>query len=497
MYSRSRLVLAVIEHARTRPDAPALSWQDRRISYAELAETTRSAAAAIASLPPGPVGVVGEKSAETVAVILGCVAAGRRFLVPAPTLPVPTLSTLYERAGCVGVVVAGGARRDSNAAHLADHVVDVHAIALPGPRSDIEADPVSFMLTTSGSTGVPKIVPLTVAAVDRFAEWAGAELGLGAGRRVLNYAPLNFDLCLLEIWATLRHGGCAVMVDPDQATNGAALLDLLDGVHVVQAVPMFYELLIGAAAGPGPASVDQVIVTGDSFRPARVADLRGLFPTARLTNVYGCTETNDSFLHELGTAPDTESDVIPIGAPLPGVHALLVREDGTVLRGAGVGELLVSTPFQTAGYLDTPGGEAKFVGHPEHTDDRRYFRSGDLVRRLPDGTLVLEGRTDFRVKIRGQQVNTQEVEQVLLDHDGVLEAAAVAVPDERTGHRLHVVVRRATGAVNSLVLRKHCADRLPPAAIPSTLRVTDDPLPRTATGKVDRKHITEKLEPVG
>jgi acyl-coenzyme A synthetase/AMP-(fatty) acid ligase len=118
------------------------------------------------------------------------------------------------------------------------------------------------------------------------------------------------------------------------------------------------------------------------------------------------------------------------------------------------------------------------------------------VRRTTSGRLLLEGRTDFRVKIRGQQVYVQEVERVLLDHANVLEAAAVAVPDQHTGHRLHVLVR-TDGTTNSLVLRKHCADRLPPAAIPSTMRVTEDPLPRTSTGKVDRKHITENLELVG
>ena len=260
---------------------------------------------------------------------------------------------------------------------------------------------------------------------------------------------------------------------------------------------MFYELLVAAATRAGRAgvgSVDQVVVTGDSLRPARVADLMWLFPGARCTNVYGCTETNDSFIGEFG-AGAVLADAIPIGAPLPGVRALLVGEDGAVLDGPGVGELLVNTPFQTPGYLDSPD---RYVGHPHGADELRYFRSGDLVRRTEDGALVLAGRADFRVKIRGQQVNLQEVEQVLLDHAGVLEAAAVAVPDADIGHRLHVVVRLdRTAEVNSLVLRRHCAGRLPPAAIPSTMRITDEPLPRTSTGKVDRKHITETLELVG
>jgi acyl-coenzyme A synthetase/AMP-(fatty) acid ligase len=385
-------------------------------------------------------------------------------------------------------VVAATAGGASNAAQLTTQVVDVHAGLPHEPDTDVDADEVAFLLTTSGSTGTPKIVPLTSAAVDRFALWADAEFGLGPGRRVLNYAPLNFDLCLLEIWATVRGGGCVVLADPERATDGAALLDLLvdQEVHVVQAVPMFYELLAAVPGARAADRVDRVVVTGDAFRPGRLPALRALFPNARVDNVYGCTETNDSFSHQLGS----DLSEIPIGTPLPGVRALLVREDGTVLHGPGVGELLVSTPFQTPGYLDSPD---RFVAHPDGTDDLRYFRSGDLVRRSATGTLVIEGRTDFRVKVRGQQVNLQEVEQVLLDHAGVLEAAAIAVPDQHAGHRLHVVVR-TDGTANSLVLRRHCADRLPSAAVPSTLRITEDPLPRTSTGKVDRKHITATME---
>ena len=487
----------MLEHASKRPNAPALIWRDRQVGYAELAAMTRSAAAGIAALSPGPIGVVAEKAPETVALVLGCLAAGRRFLLPAPTLPVPTLQDLHRRADCTHIVSAPQVRADSNGAGLADQLLDVHIGHEGDELPATTGEDVSFLLTTSGSTGVPKIVPLTVGAVDRFADWAGAELGLGPGRRVLNYAPLSFDLCLLEVWATLRHGGCVVLVDPDRATSGPALLDLLalHEVDVVQAVPMCFELMLTAAERVGHAglrSVDQVVVTGDALQPARLTDLARLFPAARLSNVYGCTETNDSFRCVLDACMASATS-LPIGEPLPGVRALLVHEDGSVLDGPGVGELLVSTPFQTPGYLDAPD---RFVAHPEGTDELRYFRSGDLVRRTASGTLLLEGRTDFRVKIRGQQVYVQEVERVLLDHSAVLEAAAIAVPDQHTGHRLHVLVR-TDGTTNSLVLRKHCADRLPPAAIPSTMRVTEDPLPRTSTGKVDRKHITENLELVG
>ncbi len=465
---------AVDRHATTQPDAPALIWQDTVVTYRELAAGARAAAATVAALPPGPVGVNATKSAEAVTFVLGCLAAGRTVVLPAPTLPADTLATLFERAGVAAVVDATDLARFTGGA------------AAP---QDVDT---AFMLTTSGSTGVPKLVPLATEGIERFAQWAHDEFDLGPGRRVLNYAPLNFDLCLLEIWATLRHGGCVVLVNPEIAADCDALLRLVVATkpHVVQAVPLFFQLLTEAAGDTGARLSDtaHVIFTGDAMNPGRLGELRALFPGARLHNVYGCTETNDSFRYEVRAGDETRA-ALPLGEPLPGVYTDLVA-GGEILTGPGVGELVVRTPFQSAGYHDSVAPEGAFGPHPVRQDGNRWFRTGDLVRRDEHGEYFLEGRADFRVKVRGQQVYLQHVEDVLLAAKGVLEAVALAVPDEHAGKRLHVVVRRhANSRLNSLVLRKYLAERLPPAAIPSTLHIGPEPLPRTSTGKVDRQAL--------
>ncbi|WP_034591737.1 AMP-binding protein [Hamadaea tsunoensis] len=446
------------DHARRTPDAPALADRASTVTYGELDRLVAAAADRLAGHSAGPVAVPAVKSPRTVATVLAGLRTRRPVLLLSPTLPEPTIAEIVERAGCAVIADGDGWRA--------------------GPGGGTEVAP-GLLLTTSGSTGVPKIVPLADQATYAFARWADETFGLGPGRRVLNYAPLNFDLCLLDVWGTLAAGGCCVLVDERQATNPRQLAGLVGDVQVVQGVPLLFELL--ATAGTVAPGVEHVIVTGDAIRAECLARLPEMFPNAARYNVYGCTETNDSFIGPLDPGVP-----IVLGSTLPGVQAL-VMTDGGALAGDGEGELWVSTPFQTAGYLHGALAE-KFAVR----DGVRYFRSGDLVRRS-GAELSLVGRTDFQVKVAGQRVNLQEVEACLLAHPEVTEAAVVAVRDERYGHRLYAAVRRRPGGLDSLELRRHCAQRLPGAAIPGWFSIGDAALPRTSTGKVDRNQIRTDL----
>jgi acyl-coenzyme A synthetase/AMP-(fatty) acid ligase len=187
---------------------------------------------------------------------------------------------------------------------------------------------------------------------------------------------------------------------------------------------------------------------------------------------------------------------VPVGQPLPGVRTLIKTEDGTFLDGTGTGELLVWTPFQTRGYLNAALNAERFAPHPETGDGETiYYHSGDVVRRHDDGSLTLEGRADFYVKVRGVRVSTQVVEQAIQEHPDVIEVAVVAVPDDLAGKRLHAVLRREPDSkLNSLTLRKHCAERLARTEMPSTIEIVTESLPKTSTGKIDRKRVLARLE---
>lgn len=454
-------------------DAPALAWTGGQLSHSQLDAMAGGAAARLDALGLGarePIAVRGRKSPEAIALVLACLMTGRPALVPSPDLRDDVLAELLERSGTHRQVHA-----------VTEEPEDIVPLT-PGPAD------LALMLTTSGSTGTPKVVALSHGAVQRFAAWASARFEIGFGSRVLSYCGLNFDLSLLEVWATVLRGGCAVLAAPERSAHGAHLLDLIEGqrVEVVQGVPLLYRLLIDAAAeGRELAGVRHAILTGDTMPLALLERLPRLFPNARLHSVYGCTETNDSFVYEVDVPRVLELGAMPLGEPLPGVEALVVC-DGEVVEDEGSGELWVSTPFQTGGYLGAPSHADAFVDDPLG-EGLTYFRTGDLVRRDAAGGLFLEGRTDMHVKVRGVGVNLQEVEQTLLDHPDVTEAAVVAFDDELAGKRPHAVVRTRAGAgVSSLRLRSHCARRLTRVAIPSTIEVQDEPLPRTITGKVDR-----------
>ncbi|MET0134524.1 MAG: AMP-binding protein, partial [Kibdelosporangium sp.] len=467
----SRRFLAAFSHwAARQPDALALVQGDRLVSYARLAEAAAEARAAVAVLrmPYGAtVCVPAEKSPQVIALIIGCLQAGTRVFLPSPDLGTQAMAELCAEVGCLYVLTPHGVPR-----RIGDN---------SSPRA---GDEPGLLLTTSGSTGLPKTVVLSVEGVDRFLEWAAGQFTSGPGTTVLNYAPLNFDLCLLDIWATLNAGGCVELVEPARATNGRYLRELCRRrpIDLIQAVPMFYRLLADTASDAEDTftSLAHVIFTGDVMPLNLLSRLPALFPRAKLWNVYGCTETNDTFLHEVNVSEALDRGAVAIGRPITGVTTRIVDEAGAVVPAAGSGELLVASPFQAHGYLDP-----RLTGQKWRDG---FYHTGDLVTRDQDGLVFLAGRNDFHVKVRGVRTNLQEVEHVVLGHEDVLEAAVIAVPDEITGHQLRAVVRRRPrSSLDSIQLRVHCAAKLPRTAIPALVEIVDDELPRTSTGKVDRR----------
>ncbi|MGW8488878.1 AMP-binding protein [Streptomyces sp. NPDC055886] len=477
---------AISRHAQDQPDRTALVSAGRRVSYAELERLTARAAAELDGAAFGSVRalcVPAHKSAETVALLLAAWRRGISTLVPSPALGAAALSTLTAQAHgpLTAVAVPGGGvtlSREETDPALAD------GFSAPDPEESL------LTLTTSGSTGVPKLVPVRVEAFDRFADWATAKFGLDGDTRALSFSPLNFDLALLDVWTVLEAGGTVVLADAGASGDAGYLRDLTqaNGVTLVQGVPLLHRLL--AADDARYPAVRTVVFTGEAVSEQGLRDTFAACPAARFHNVFGCTETNDSFVLDID--PDAYAHPLSIGDPIEGTDAVLLIEGaaGTeVLEGPGTGELLVHTPFQTCGYLEQARNAQAFMPDPRG-GGAMFYRTGDLVHRDADGRHFLQGRADFQVKVRGVRTNTLEVETVLGAHPDVVEAAVVALPCPEAGTRLHAeVVRRDGTSLSSLGLRAYAAKHLPRHAVPSSVGLAGTPLPKTPTGKPDRKSI--------
>ncbi|MGW0928111.1 AMP-binding protein [Streptomyces sp. NPDC002644] len=480
-----QLADAVGSHRGRHPDRVALSCCHRSLTYRQLDDLTRTFTEHLRRLPldvGATVCVPAHKSPETVALLLAVFRQGLVALVPSPDLGVEALDRLSRRARA-RLLLRADERAGLTAEPVEPDEAEATGFAVP------DAARTRLLLTTSGSTGTPKIVPIPVDGFTAFADWAADAFELGADDVALSYAPLNFDLALLDLWTFLRLGAHVVLVGKEHAADAGRLRSLVSerGVTFVQGVPLLHRLLARDTDGVYPA-VRHAVFTGEAMPADLLPAVFAAYPRARLHNVFGCTETNDSFVHEVprAGAGAGAGERLPIGRPLPGVHALVVDADGAVLDGPGHGELLVATPFQTDGYLQSSLDEAAFT----EIGGRRYYRTGDLVVRSADGLVHLEGRADWQVKVRGIRTNLQEVEAVIGAHPEVAEAVVVALPDDRAGVRLHAVVtRRPVTALTGLGLRAFAGARLPRHAVPASVHITDHPLPRTSTGKPDRNRI--------
>lgn len=480
-----RLLDALDILAAENPESIALVAGDRRVSYRQL-HTSAAEFADVLNSDAGldrsrPLCVPAHKNVETIALVLGAFRAGFTVLAPSPELGAESLDTLCAQARCSRILAA-----DPDGLHQTPVPADE---VLARDFAWVDPDRAKLLLTTSGSTGTPKIVPVGADAFDRFADWASDHFELTDADVSLSYAPLNFDLSLLDVWTMLRLGARVVLVDQSLSTDTPYLRGLVaeHEVTFIQGVPLLYRLI--AQSPEAFPHVRTGIVTGDMLPQELLPQLSRAFPGAGFHNVFGCTETNDSFIHRIDLT--AEGAKIPIGRPITGVVAAVVDSDDKVLVGPGTGELLVSTPFQTDGYLQRSRNEGVFVAAPDGGEGV-FYRTGDIVTRDAVGCYVLEGRTDFQVKVRGVRTNVLEVESVLAAHPDVAEAVVVAIPHEQAGYQLHAHITRQPGSkLSSLRLRSHSARHLPRHAIPSSVAVVDEPSPRTPTGKPDRNLIKQ------
>jgi amino acid adenylation domain-containing protein len=476
------------------PDAVAVEDEDGSLTYAGLAALSARIAHELRALGVAPgarVGISAERSAGTVAAVLGILCAGASYVPLDPDYPAARLAFMLGDAGVAALVVRDGvpgalSAFDGPVLSLARDAerIAAHPAAPPPPAGEAEGE--AYVVYTSGSTGTPRGVAVPHRAVVRLVRGSGF-IRMGPEETFLQMAPLAFDASTLELWGPLLNGG-RLAVYPPGPVDLPPLARFLAERGVTTAwltAGLFHQL---ADALPGAAApLRQLLAGGDVLSPAHCRAVLAAHPGLRLVNGYGPTEnTTFTTCHDVRPA-DLERASIPIGRPVGGTRVYVVDPAGNP-AGVGVpGELCAAGDGVALGYVGRPElTAARFVElRVEGVGTERVYRTGDRVRWLEDGTLEFLGRMDQQVKVRGFRVEPGDVEAALLEHPEVREAAVVARAGAPGETRL---VAYVVGGAAGEALRAHLAARLPDHMVPAAF-VAMDALPLNPNGKLDRRGL--------
>lgn len=498
------LHLLVAAAATSRPDAIAVAESDRQTTYRTLWSSVAAEADRLRALGCGPgstVAVLVRRSAEVVLAQLAVLASGAAFVPLDPAHPARSIESVTADAG-VRAVLADPDLLDLIPPGLAvlSPRWQAGSAALPAPDTASARRP-AYVIYTSGSTGRPKGVVIDHGAACGFVAAAARRYGIGPGDRVLQFCSLAFDASIEEIYPTLAVGATLVPRTPDMIESIPAFLDgcARAGITVLDLPTAFWHELVLALAGGArlPSSVRLVVVGGERMSGARLAQWRRCVPRhVQLFNTYGPTEATVVATAALVAGDpgggDGDEAAVPIGSALDNTTVHVVDLHGQPTPVDVPGELLIGGNGLARGYLGRPElTERGFGPHPGNPAVGRVYRTGDLASRSASGELVYGGRRDDQVKISGFRVEPAGIESALLEHPQVRDAVVTALADHPDGPRLVAHLIAEPGSVpTDRELREFLAQRLPAYQLPSGY-AWHDRLPRTPSGKIDRRSVAD------
>ncbi|HEX2077660.1 MAG TPA: amino acid adenylation domain-containing protein [Longimicrobium sp.] len=481
--------------ART-PEAVALGCAGGTVTFGELDARANRVAHALRGRGVGPdarVGLLLERSPETIACILGVLKAGGAYVPLDPGYPADRLRFIAEN-GALALVVAGPGVEDrfgEDAPVAVVPVAELEDAVFPASPPEVEVSPrnAAYVLYTSGSTGTPKGVVVEHGGLANQMAWMQRRFPLGADDVVLQKTPFVFDASVWEIFAPLLNGARLELAPEGSHADGAYLAGAVaeHGVTTLQVVPSQLRLVLASGGFGGWTGLRRLFSGGEALTDALREAVFAALADVELVNLYGPTETTVQVAYWRSAAD--EQGPVPIGRPVSNAR-LYVLDGGLRPVPAGVrGELYVGGAGVARGYLGRPALTAeRFVPDPFGGGaGARLYRSGDVARWRPDGALEYLGRADGQVKVRGYRVETGEIEAVLERHPAV-RAAAVVVREERLA--AYWTPAGAAGSVPADELRAHLSAHLPAYMVPAAL-VELEVFPLLPSGKVDRRALPD------
>jgi exopolysaccharide biosynthesis WecB/TagA/CpsF family protein len=494
-YPRERCLHELVEaQVQRTPDAIAVTFESRSLTYRELDARADLLAAHLVGLGVGPgvlVGVEIERSLDMLVGILAILKAGGAYVPLDPEYPADRLAFMLADSKAPFLLTS-----TKMIGQLPVHEAQVVCVdgawtlgpgapASPGRRRPSPED-LAYVIYTSGSTGKPKGVQLRHRGVVSFMTSMRDAPGLGPDDRLLAITTLSFDIAGLELFLPLTVGARVVIAGRSVISDGAQLRALLEASEatVLQATPVTWRILVGAGWTGGKKL--KALCGGEALTRELADQL--LERSSSVWNLYGPTETTIwSSLAKVESGPGP----ISIGRPIANTRMYVVDDHGKPLPAGEAGELLIGGVGVALGYLGRPELTAeKFIADPSAEEPgARLYRTGDLARRRADGSFEHLGRLDFQVKIRGFRIELGEIEAALAAHPGIRETVVVAREDV-PGHKRLVayVIPGVLPAPAPGELRRFLARTLADHMIPSAF-VTLEALPLTPNKKVDRRAL--------
>ncbi|WP_088834675.1 non-ribosomal peptide synthetase [Paenibacillus tyrfis] len=510
-YPREKTIHALFEEQAERtPDRTAVLFESSRLTYGELndranrlARTLRAKGVEADTL----VGIMTDRSLEMIVGMLAILKAGGAYVPIDPKYPEERIHYMLEDSGAKLLLTQSW--QQAKAAEFHGEVLCLDKAWLyEGPAEDgANLEPVStannlaYLIYTSGTTGQPKGVMIEQRSVVNFtlSLFEPIYAAHPEYRNMAQLAPYVFDMSVKPIYGALLLGLTLHIVPEETRMDGGKLLKFFreHAIDITDATPTYLAILMQAASvnGGGEVGAKHYVIGGEALTTKVVKSFWSTFgEQAKLTNVYGPTEcTVDSTIYEMEPQRIAELvDTVPIGRPLPNQKIWILDGQQRLVPIGVAGELHISGAGVARGYNRRPELTAeKFVPNPYENGGRMY-KTGDLARWLPDGTIEYMGRIDHQVKIRGYRIELGEVEAQLMKMPSVKEAVVTAWEDE-SGQKQLCAYFTAETELAPRELREPLAAELPGYMIPSYF-IQLERMPLTANGKTDRKALPAPTE---
>ncbi|GAB3992308.1 hypothetical protein GCM10028807_25110 [Spirosoma daeguense] len=487
----------VAQIATTYPGQTAVIASDRSLRYEQLNRLADELCQAILLVAPTTtvIGVSTTRNLEMVVGVLAILKAGKAYLPLDPAYPASRLEQIISDSGLTTCLATE--QDEPLFAELNLQVIRSdreHKYAAPKIP---EQTGLAYVLYTSGSTGKPKGVCMGQEPLMNLLRWQEKNSEADSNTRTLQLAPLSFDVSFQEIFATFCTGGTLLLIDETLRLDLNALLRFIDEQAINRLFLPFVALQYLAEAAVStkrfPLYLREIMTAGEQLKiTPQLVEFFSNLPDCTLFNQYGPTECHVVTQLKLEGEPSSWPALPNIGTPIDNVTLLVVDEQLNTLPDGETGELCFAGACLAEGYLNQPAlTSEKFIQlQTAENGSIRVYRTGDVGRLLPDGNIEYLGRRDDQVKIRGHRVELGEVEVVINHTAGIKQAVVVAREGVGGQKQLVAYLVSATDQTDTSALRKALDQRLPEYMMPSAF-VWLDELPKTTSGKVDKKRLPE------